>query len=689
MKQLRDYQEVACDYISKRLNNYKRPFIYTLACGCFTGDTKVRVNLSGNGKQVSIKTLYKNWNGLGTNPEYNIKNKDRAYVRGWRNGKVGLNKIQDVICLGKKKIVRLEFSDGTVIRTTPDHKFLAKRSSQDRLEPEWVEAKDLLGLSVAKDNPHTKRLGKKNKIADKRICVPNEHPFARKQRNSNGSYCHIIELHRAIYEANLNGFDDVYDWRDNIGKMDMEFIDPSKFHIHHKDHDHSNNEPSNLECLTVEEHREHHSAGAESHFHQGEVEYIKCVEVEECGEETVYDIVCADVHSYTANDFVVHNCGKSLVIAELAKRHGKVLVLTLSAELCKQDYDECVEYGVEARIYSASMKTKEVGDITIATIGSAYKNPYLFTDADLVIIDEVQSVNPAEPKSMFMKLLIEMNKIKRGSGDGGIKILGLTATPYRNVQRTIPHGTWYETTTMLQPLNRIPCGRGFLWSSIVEGINTKQALERGYLTPVEYYSNPTSGNLVVNSTGAEFTDESLDEWGGGVIAKCADLMKQEDSQVRSGIVALPFVRHAEALKEMCDSLGLSTVVVSSQTPTKERAESIRAFKAGEIKWLLQCNIANVGFNSPITDTLIWARPTLSLNLWQQAVGRVMRLCQGKVRSRVFDLVGTLDTFGCVEDVKLGVEDKFKTTIEGTKGKLSGIPLRTFYWSRSINNRDSI
>ena len=689
MKQLRDYQEVACDYISKRLNNYKRPFIYTLACGCFTGDTKVRVNLSGNGKQVSIKTLYKNWNGLGTNPEYNIKNKDRAYVRGWRNGKVGLNKIQDVICLGKKKIVRLEFSDGTVIRTTPDHKFLAKRSSQDRLEPEWVEAKDLLGLSVAKDNPHTKRLGKKNKIADKRICVPNEHPFARKQRNSNGSYCHIIELHRAIYEANLNGFDDVYDWRDNIGKMDMEFIDPSKFHIHHKDHDHSNNEPSNLECLTVEEHREHHSAGAESHFHQGEVEYIKCVEVEECGEETVYDIVCADVHSYTANDFVVHNCGKSLVIAELAKRHGKVLVLTLSAELCKQDYDECVEYGVEARIYSASMKTKEVGDITIATIGSAYKNPYLFTDADLVIIDEVQSVNPAEPKSMFMKLLIEMNKIKRGSGDGGIKILGLTATPYRNVQRTIAHGTWYETTTMLQPLNRIPCGRGFLWSSIVEGINTKQALERGYLTPVEYYSNPTSGNLVVNSTGAEFTDESLDEWGGGVIAKCADLMKQEDSQVRSGIVALPFVRHAEALKVMCDSLGLSTVVVSSQTPTKERAESIRAFKAGEIKWLLQCNIANVGFNSPITDTLIWARPTLSLNLWQQAVGRVMRLCQGKVRSRVFDLVGTLDTFGCVEDVKLGVEDKFKTTIEGTKGKLSGIPLRTFYWSRSINNRDSI
>lgn len=404
------------------------------------------------------------------------------------------------------------------------------------------------------------------------------------------------------------------------------------------------------------------------------------------------DFIGTKINNYKRPFIYVLACGtgKSLVIAELAKRFGRVLVLTLSAELCKQDYDEMVEYGVpNVSVYSASMNTKKVGQITVATIGSAYKNPHLFIDADIVIIDEVQSVNPADTNTMFMKLLIEMNKIKRGAESKGIKIVGLTATAYRNVQKTINHGGWFETTTYLQPLNRIPCGRGFLWSSIVEGMNTKQALERGYLTPVEYYSSPTGGNLIVNSTGAEFTDDSLDEWGDGVIARCASLMKQEDGNTRSGIVALPFVRHAEKLKELCDANGLSTVVVSSKTPTKERERSIKAFKAGEIKWLLQCNIANVGFNSPITDTLIWARPTLSLNLWQQAVGRVMRLCEGKVRSRVFDLVGTVKTFGYVEDVHLGVEDKFKTTIEGTRGKLSGIPLRSFYWSKNINNRDTI
>lgn len=402
------------------------------------------------------------------------------------------------------------------------------------------------------------------------------------------------------------------------------------------------------------------------------------------------DYICQHLDNYKRPFIYCMACGtgKSLVIAELSKRVGRVLVVTLSAELCKQDYDECVDYGVKAQVYSASMNRKEVGAITIATIGSAYKHPELFTNADVVVIDEVQSVNPAEPKSMFMKLLVEMNKAKSESGDK-IKIVGLTATAYRNVQKTVNSGYYYKTTTYLQPLNRIPCNRGFLWSNIVEGISTKEALARGYLTPVDYYSDPTPGTLVVNSTGAEFTDESLDIWGDGVITRCAAVMKgaEERWNIRSGIVALPFVRHAEKLKKLCDAAGMSTVVVSAKTPAKERREAIGSFKRGEIKWLLQCNIANVGFNSPITDCLVWARPTLSLNLWQQAVGRIMRLSDGKKVARVLDLVGTAKTFGRVEEVRLGKEDGFKTTIVGEKGKLSGRPLKEFYWSRNIKKRN--
>lgn len=403
-------------------------------------------------------------------------------------------------------------------------------------------------------------------------------------------------------------------------------------------------------------------------------------------QDVACDYICGRLNDYKRPFVYVMACGtgKSLVIAELAKRCGKVLVLTLSAELCRQDSDEMTEYGVKHSVYSASMNSKKVGAITVATIGSAYKHPWLFAGADVVVIDEVQSLDPSKPKSMFMKLLIEMNRVKK-EASGKIKIVGLTATAYRNVQKVQNLGKYYKTTTLLQPLNRIPCGKGFLWSSIVEGITTKEALRRGYLTPVQYYSDPTPGKLVVNTTGAEFTDDSLDEWGDGVIARCASVMEgaEEKWNIKSGIVALPFVRHAEALQSLCEMAGLSSVVVSSKTPQKARDEAIRAFKAGEIRWLIQCNIANVGFNSPITDTLVWARPTLSLNLWQQAVGRIMRLSPGKDVARVLDLVGTTETFGRVEEVHLGKEEKFKTTIEGERGKLSGKPLREFHWSRNI------
>ena len=81
------------------------------------------------------------------------------------------------------------------------------------------------------------------------------------------------------------------------------------------------------------------------------------------------DYICNRLDNYNRPFVYVMACGagKSLVIAELAKRVGRVLVLTLSAELCRQDSEEMLEYGVPHAIYSASMNSKEVSDITVAT----------------------------------------------------------------------------------------------------------------------------------------------------------------------------------------------------------------------------------------------------------------------------------------------------------------------------------
>lgn len=380
--------------------------------------------------------------------------------------------------------------------------------------------------------------------------------------------------------------------------------------------------------------------------------------------------------------FVMSVCcggGKTLIASEVAKRWGKVLILTLSAELCKQDYDELVEAGVEASVYSASLGSKEVGDITVATILSAYKHPELFDFVDVIIIDECQNVDCSRVNSTFMKLMVAINKVKRQDG-GRIKVVGLTGSPWRNITRMSKRGRWITTTTLMQPLNRIPCSGGFLWGEIEEGLQTKQAMTMGYLTPVEYYSSPLDpSKLVLNSTGADYTEDSLDVWGVEAVERCFEVMVGAEKKwgVRSGIVALPFIRHCEALQALCEREGVSSTVVSSKTPQKARKEAIRAFKAGEIRWLIQSNIILVGFDSPITDTLVWCRPCTSLSLWTQAVGRVVRRSEGKQVARVLDLAGTYQTFGPVEDIRLGKENKFKTTVVGARGQISGRPLREF------------
>jgi DNA or RNA helicases of superfamily II len=83
--------------------------------------------------------------------------------------------------------------------------------------------------------------------------------------------------------------------------------------------------------------------------------------------------------------------GKSIVIAAIAKELGeKILVLQPSKELLEQNYNKFITLGGEASIYSASMGSKELGDVTYATIGSIINIAYKFKEMGVtkIIIDE-------------------------------------------------------------------------------------------------------------------------------------------------------------------------------------------------------------------------------------------------------------------------------------------------------------
>lgn len=93
----------------------------------------------------------------------------------------------------------------------------------------------------------------------------------------------------------------------------------------------------------------------------------------------------------------------------------------------------------------------------------------------------------------------------------------------------------------------------------------------------------------------------------------------------------------------------------------KKEELFQLFHIGELKVLANVGVLTTGFDYPELDTVVMARPTMSLSMWYQIVGRCIRPHPDKESSWVVDLCGNLKRFGKVEDLEL---------VDGGNGKWS-------------------
>ena len=93
-------------------------------------------------------------------------------------------------------------------------------------------------------------------------------------------------------------------------------------------------------------------------------------------------------------------------------------------------------------------------------------------------------------------------------------------------------------------------------------------------------------------------------------------------------------------------------IVTAETPDKERDRVIRGFKQGWIRCVVNVGILTTGFDYPELEAVVIARPTRSLGLYYQMIGRAMRPHPGKADALVIDLGGNFDLFGKIEDMEL-------------------------------------
>ena len=339
--------------------------------------------------------------------------------------------------------------------------------------------------------------------------------------------------------------------------------------------------------------------------------------------------------------------GKSLIIADIAARlDGHTLVFQPSKEILEQNFKKLCSYGIlDCSIYSASFNSKEISRITFATIGSVKNHPELFTHFRNIIVDECHLVNPKE--GMYKDFF---DAVK-------CKVLGLTATPYR-LSSSRDFGSMLKFITRTKP---------HVFSEVIYHVQVSTLLDMGYLAKLNYYPmdkelKKYSGdefkecNLKRNSTGADYTDDSVKEeyeridfYGFLVFIIQRLLNNQKTGIKRKGILVFTRVlKEAERLTYYIPGCA----IVSGETPKGERERILEAFKAGEVPVVANVGVLTIGFDYPELDTVVMARPTMSLAMWYQIVGRAIRPHPSKECGWVVDLCGNIKRFGEVADLKL-------------------------------------
>lgn len=323
--------------------------------------------------------------------------------------------------------------------------------------------------------------------------------------------------------------------------------------------------------------------------------------------------------------------GKSLVIAELARlAKGRVLVLAHVKELVEQNHEKYEGYGLKGSIFSAGLGRKETDQqVVFASVQSVVRNLDSFSNQfSLLVIDECHRV-PDEKNSSYQKVITHLRE-----NNSGIKVLGLTATPYR-----LGMGWIYQYHTRGQVRSDEP---RFFRDCIFE-LPIRYLLDEGFLTPARMIDAPVLSydfsQLKPASTG-RYKEAELDM----VIEQSKRATPQIVDQIihlaqdKLGIMVFAAtVRHAQEILGLLPE-GEASIVIGD-TPTLERDQIINDFKERRIKFLVNVSVLTTGFDAPHVDLIAILRPTESISLYQQIVGRGLRLAPGKKECLVLDYAG--------------------------------------------------
>ena len=323
--------------------------------------------------------------------------------------------------------------------------------------------------------------------------------------------------------------------------------------------------------------------------------------------------------------------GKSLVIAELARlARRKILVVTHVKELVEQNHAKYQSYGVLGGIFSAGLSRKESQyQVTFASVQSVAASLEQFKDEySLIIIDECHRIS-ADENSQYQRIIEQLRQQNKG-----LKVLGLTATPYR-----LGMGWIYRYHY-----------RGFVRSEedkpfvhCIYELPLIYMISRGYLTKPDLVDAAVAqydfSTLAQNRFG-EYAEKDVNALLGKHRRVTRAIIEQVMELALQRQAVMIFAATVDHAKEITGYLPQEqTALITGATEQRERDMLIQRFKQRQLKYLVNVSVLTTGFDAPHVDFIAILRPTQSVSLYQQIVGRGLRLDAGKKDCLVIDYAG--------------------------------------------------
>ncbi len=348
--------------------------------------------------------------------------------------------------------------------------------------------------------------------------------------------------------------------------------------------------------------------------------------------------------------------GKSHIIAGIVNGlEGNVIILQPTKEILESNYQKIQQSGYwGATIFSASCNAKQIGKATYGTIASVVKHIERFRPLEAIIVDEAHLTNA-----------------RGGQYDDFIKaldppmLIGLTATPYR----LYSNQNWGSQVKMLHRT------RPQIFKEILHVTQCSDLAETGHLHKPTYIISDAGDKSILqtNTVGSEYTDRSMELYLFSINAPHG-ILEAAQSAIFRGVkhilVFTPSLAESGQAVGLLNDAGIKSDSVCGTTPKRVRELKLANFRCGLTTVMVNVGVLTTGYDFPELDCIISARPTMSLALFYQIIGRGVRPHPSKGELLIYDLVDNFAKFGDPIDMRIIADASGQYDVLSATGRLT-------------------